>query len=276
MTEETLNNRCVYTHKDINGTIRYIGSGTLKRAKSNHPKSDRGRLYEDFVTKNGRLIVEIVQYDLNQLDARNLEIILYEKHYPFGNLLNSRKPYKVKTEISKDELNNIIYYDESSPSCLRWKTYRSSNAPVGGVAGGLNLQGYYTVSINRKRYYAHRLVVLLAGITLFEHNVIDHINGNKSDNRIENLLVTDQNGNSKNRAKPKNNSTGVTGVFYDKRRDQYIAMALHPITKLYSTKHFLISKYGDDALTIAKEAREDMIRSFNLEFGDIYSERHGL
>lgn len=271
-----MNNRCVYVHKDNDGIVRYVGSGTRKRCKSNHPKSDRGKLYENFVNNNGRLIVEILYSNLSQLDARNLEIILYEKYLPLGNLLNSRRPYKVKTEISKEELDDIVFYDESSPSCLRWKSYRSSSASEGDIAGGLNTHGYYTVSIKRKRYYAHRIVMLLAGFTLSEHEVVDHINGNKSDNRIENLVITTQNGNSKNRAMPKNNSTGVTGVFYDKRRNQYIARALHPITKLYVSKHFLISKYGDDAFILAKEARAAMLKHFNLEFDGVYSERHGL
>lgn len=68
--------------------------------------------------------------------------------------------------------------------------------------------GYLVCTYKQKQIRLHRLVTNAPDNGL----VIDHINGDKLDNRKENLRITTQKNNSRNLALSKNNRTGVTGV----------------------------------------------------------------
>ncbi len=52
---------------------------------------------------------------------------------------------------------------------------------------------------------------------------IDHINGNKSDNRIDNLRLATFSENSWNAEKRSDNTSGHKGVSFDKRRGVWVA-----------------------------------------------------
>lgn len=68
--------------------------------------------------------------------------------------------------------------------------------------------GYLVCTYKQKQIRLHRLVTNAPDNGL----VVDHINGDKLDNRKENLRITTQKNNSRNLALSKNNRTGVTGV----------------------------------------------------------------
>ena len=55
------------------------------------------------------------------------------------------------------------------------------------------------------------------------YDFVDHINRDKSDNRKSNLRKADKSKNEMNKGIRSNNKTGVTGVHYDKRRNEWIA-----------------------------------------------------
>lgn len=91
----------------------------------------------------------------------------------------------------------------------------------------------------RSALYAHNAgysAVALMGVAFLAHRVawalhygewpkgqIDHINGDRRDNRITNLRVVDQTGNSRNAARPRTNKTGVIGVFWEERANRWKA-----------------------------------------------------
>lgn len=83
------------------------------------------------------------------------------------------------------------------------------------MAGSITNNGYVYISINKKRYLAHKLA------WLFVHKewaMVDHINRIRHDNRIENLRKTTYQLNAANR-NPVPNNTGFKGVYY--RRGRY-------------------------------------------------------
>jgi len=78
-----------------------------------------------------------------------------------------------------------------------------------GIAGSIEVDGYRRIKILNQRYLAHRLAWLY--MTGEMPNQIDHINGDRDDNRFINLRNTDQIENMRNKALDKRNKFGITG-----------------------------------------------------------------
>lgn len=75
--------------------------------------------------------------------------------------------------------------------------------------------GYIRVNLLGSVYYAHRIAWLLYTGN-WPKQEIDHINGDKSDNRIVNLREVSPSGNRKNMGRRFDNSSGYTGVYEHK------------------------------------------------------------
>lgn len=92
---------------------------------------------------------------------------------------------------------------------LYWRFDRGSNAKAEARAGRLLPTGYRSIHVSGRRYQEHRLIFL------WWHGVlpgqIDHINQNKSDNRIENLRRCTHSTNQVNTA-PRQSKSGIRGV----------------------------------------------------------------
>lgn len=100
-----------------------------------------------------------------------------------------------------------------------WRTFNTQNAgkPITNVGGS----GYLRVNIGGKRYSAHRIIwVMVHGEWPDE---IDHINGDRADNRLCNLRAVTRQENLRNLARRSDNTSGYTGVSYSKRDDVFIA-----------------------------------------------------
>ncbi|MEN9621440.1 MAG: hypothetical protein RL499_1633 [Actinomycetota bacterium] len=92
------------------------------------------------------------------------------------------------------------------------RTNASANGRAGAVAGSLNRKGYRVVSVDRSSYLWHRLVLQMSGRSPGPL-VVDHINGDITDNRPENLRAVAPASNSQNIAGPhKANKSGFLGV----------------------------------------------------------------
>lgn len=134
---------------------------------------------------------------------------------------------KLKDYPSLEYLNECFEYCSSDGSLL-WKKRPVSHFPdsracniwntkySGNIAGrtytNRNGKSYKDVSICNSAYQQHRIVYILHHGSIDKELQIDHINGNSTDNRIDNLRLVDGFENHKNARKHSNNTSGVTGV----------------------------------------------------------------
>jgi hypothetical protein len=79
--------------------------------------------------------------------------------------------------------------------------------------------GYVRVCLNKKQYKAHRVIFLMHHGYLPEF--IDHIDGNKLNNKIENLRPATKQQNNQNRGIQKNNKSGAKGVCWSKATNKW-------------------------------------------------------
>lgn len=85
------------------------------------------------------------------------------------------------------------------------------NKTTGKIAGGATKEGYIRVRLNSVEYRAHRIIWEMFNGEITEGMLIDHINGIKDDNRIENLRLATREQNNANRV-VRHNSTLPKGV----------------------------------------------------------------
>jgi hypothetical protein len=107
---------------------------------------------------------------------------------------------------------------------LIWRESPNAKVEAGSIAGTARANGYRVITVGNK-FQAHRLVWLWHGRELSEQ--IDHINGDPSDNRIENLRAADNTTNAYNAALRTDNKSGVKNVSWCNTYNKWIVQILH-------------------------------------------------
>jgi len=127
----------------------------------------------------------------------------------------------MKELLTQDKLREFLHYDQDS-GVFTWKVKRRPCFNVGDEAGGegASKDGYIRIRVNRIKYLAHRLAWLYV-LGQFPPYHIDHINGNRKDNRIANLRQATRIENARNRARRKDNTSGFTGVSFDNKTKKW-------------------------------------------------------
>ena len=124
-----------------------------------------------------------------------------------------------------------------------------------------NSEGYLISTSNNSHISIHRLIMN------FPYNmVVDHINHNKLDNRKENLRTCTHQQNMFNVLLRSNNSSGVTGVCWDKKSNKWLAY----IT--VNKKSINLGYYDNinEAIKIRQEAEIKYFKEYSPNKGEIY------
>ncbi len=98
---------------------------------------------------------------------------------------------------------------------IAWRKNRWYNAKEGSEAGSIcSATGYRRIRLGGKRkHQAHRIAWLLHYGSDPYPLEIDHIDGNRTNNKLANLRLVTRQQNQFNRPKNKNNSSGYKGVY---------------------------------------------------------------
>jgi hypothetical protein len=119
-------------------------------------------------------------------------------------------PAAVNSDIKA--LREALAYDPDTGE-LTWRAGRRGRRGAGGRAGAFDPRGYVIVTLDGRKLYGHRLAwVLYHGEDPGKLH-IDHVNGDRSDNRAVNLRLAtrSQNGSARNRP-PRTSTSGFIGV----------------------------------------------------------------
>ena len=123
--------------------------------------------------------------------------------------------------LSAENLKELLNYDPKTGS-FHWRV-SYGNAVAGSPAGTERKSGYAVIGLCGEKFRVHRLAWLYVH-GCWPKGTIDHIDTDKSNNRISNLRDVSQSLNKQNmRAATKANALGVLGVYWSERRGGYMA-----------------------------------------------------
>lgn len=146
-----------------------------------------------------------------------------------------------------NEIKECVAYREDADGCLVWikKPFnKANNIRIGGPCGSYSIDansenlGYYHFMFNYKQYRNHRIIWMLHNGFIEDNVQIDHIDQhlNGINNKIDNLRIATPSENALNKRKMKNNTSGFTGITWDKCNNSWKASI--KINKCRKSKNF--------------------------------------
>lgn len=107
---------------------------------------------------------------------------------------------------------------------LMRKMKTSNRCNLNKPAGTLNGNGYLVVSFNNRLCRVHRIIWEMHNGPIIDGMEIDHIDGDRKNNRIENLRLVTRTINNLNQKMKSNNTSGFTGVYFSKEANLWYAV----------------------------------------------------
>ena len=157
-------------------------------------------------------------------------------------------------KVTAERIRELAFYDAESGKLIR-KIRRGGRGGNGSAMGHAAGNGYLYAGIDYGYYTVHRLIWLYV-TGEWPTEMIDHINGNKIDNRISNLRLATRSLNAAN-SKARSSKKKKKGVYYDCRRDKFYAHISYEGRKMH------IGAFDD-----ANSAHEAYMRAASKRYGE--------
>lgn len=116
--------------------------------------------------------------------------------------------------------NTNVYFDIDDLSIIKSRNWHIDKD------GYLVHSYFYFGQIRFVRF--HRLIMNVERM-----QIVDHINRNRADNRKSNLRVCERTENDRNRGLYATNTSGITGIHYDKKRSKWVASITYNCKRLF-------------------------------------------
>lgn len=165
--------------------------------------------------------------------------------------------------ITADRLRELVRYDPETGVFTRILS-TARNIKAGDVAGWVDESsgGYVRIMLDKVTYKAHNLAWLyMTGE--YPESVIDHINRVANDNTWKNLRKCTNSQNNMNRSRHRNNTSGATGVSFDKESGKWMAYIY------LNRKQIKLGRYAD--IDDAIKARRDGSIKYHKEYSGALS-----
>jgi hypothetical protein len=153
----------------------------------------------------------------------------------------------------KEYWNSIFEYKDGY---LYWTDCKSSRALNGELAGGLMNNGYIRVDVGDRSYGAHRIIYEMHFGEISDATEIDHIDGDRGHNAIENLRLATHMQNMCNMKMHADNTSGFKGV--SKKRNKWRARIM------VAGKEIALGVF--ETASLAKEAYDAAAKELHGEF----------
>lgn len=156
----------------------------------------------------------------------------------------------IKRVLTADQVRELFNYDHET-GLLYWKIKPRCWHQDSLVAGNKDISGYVRILIRNTKYKAHRLVWLFV-TGKWPDKEIDHINGEKNDNRFCNLREASKSINAQNMKVARiHNKSGLIGAHWDEKMNCY-RPSIRTLGKKYRLGSFETAEEAHQAYLKAK------------------------
>jgi AP2 domain. len=167
--------------------------------------------------------------------------------------------------LTLERLKELLHYNADTGAFTRIKIGTPGNQRfVNQIAGSREVKGYQQIKVDgKKTYKAHRLAwFYMTG--KWPDGQIDHINGDKSDNRFSNLRQATPGQNQQNRLSPRTNTSGYKGIYKLPRKRPWRAFIHHNGKQIYLGCFYTREEAAHAYVNAAKTYHREFARVYDL------------
>jgi hypothetical protein len=158
-------------------------------------------------------------------------------------------------ELPDTDLLRYLFQYEPDTGRLVWRNPRARNIRPGTEAGCVAEHGtktYRVVNIAKKIYLAHRVIWAMTYGAIGRDEIIDHIDQDGLNNRLQNMRIAGRRLNAVNARIQARNTSGVKGVTWCKTRERWLVQFVLDGKTIYRKRFTCL----DEAIQVRRDAEK--------------------